>query len=368
MSDTAAVEYPILLAVDDSPDTIALLYAILKDEYTLKVATSGQKALELLSNGLDPDLILLDVLMPNIDGFETCKQIKTCETTAHIPVIFLTGKSDIETEKKCFEYGAEDFVSKPPSPLTLKARVKTQLRLKQARDFLSDKNAYLEEEVNRRTKEISQLQDVTMLAMGSLAETRDNETGNHIKRTQTYIRILAGALSRTGGCRDILNESVIERLYKSAPLHDIGKIGIPDTILLKPGPLTPEEFEIMKQHTIIGRNAILTAEESFKSSTSFLAEAHDITWTHHEKWDGSGYPRGLSGCDIPLSGRLMAVVDVYDALRSKRVYKDAFSHDKSVEIITQGKGTHFDPAIIDVFLQIADTFREISEKYQDTGG
>ena len=367
MSDNTAAGSPTLLAVDDSPDTIALLYAILKDEYTVKVATSGQKALELLSNGLNPALILLDVLMPNIDGFETCKRIKNNDRTAHIPVIFLTGKSDIDTEKKCFEHGAEDFVSKPPSPLTLKARVKTQLRLKQARDFLTDKNAYLEEEVDRRTKEISQLQDVTMLAMGSLAETRDNETGNHIKRTQSYIRILAEELSKTGVCSDILNESVIERLYKSAPLHDIGKIGIPDTILLKPGPLTPEEFEIMKQHTIIGRNAIITAEESFKASTSFLSEAHDITWTHHEKWDGSGYPRGLAGCDIPLSGRLMAVVDVYDALRSKRVYKESFSHDKSVDIIVQGKGTHFDPTIIDAFLHIVDSFREISENYQDAG-
>ena len=204
-----------------------------------------------------------------------------------------------------------------------------------------------------------------MTALGSLAETRDNETGNHIRRTQYFVKALALELRRKQMQNQALSVEWIERLAKSAPLHDIGKVGIPDTILLKPGKLDPDEFEIMKTHTTLGRNAILTAEKILGTPTSFLTIAREITWSHHERWDGSGYPQGLSGEDIPLAGRLMAVADVYDALINKRVYKPAFSHEKTLELIREGSGTQFDPEIIDVFLKITDQFKVIGQTYSD---
>jgi putative two-component system response regulator len=212
------------------------------------------------------------------------------------------------------------------------------------------------------------IQDVTMIAMGSLAETRDNETGNHIRRTQNYIKILAEKLSERPKYASFLTEKTILSLYKSAPLHDIGKVGIPDSILKKPGPLDPDEFEQMKMHTVIGRDAILAAEKSIGTQTSFLSLAREIAWAHHERWDGSGYPRGLRGSDIPLAGRLMAIADVYDALISKRVYKKAFTHEDTVEIIGKETGTHFDPEIGDVFQEISGEFREISLVFADSEG
>jgi putative two-component system response regulator len=242
------------------------------------------------------------------------------------------------------------------------------LRLKSVRDFLEDKNAFLEAEVTRRTREIGMIQDVTMVALGSLAETRDNETGNHIRRTQYYIKTLAESLREHPRFRDRLTGATIELLYKSAPLHDIGKVGIPDSILKKPAKLESEEFEVMKTHTVLGRDAIIAAEKCLDSPTSFLSLAREIAWSHHEKWDGSGYPRGLSGDDIPLAGRLMAIPDVYDALISQRVYKKAFTHEAAVEIIENGAGSQFDPDISSAFSAIADRFRDIARNLRDYGG
>ena len=246
------------------------------------------------------------------------------------------------------------------------ARVKTHLLLKSARDFLKDQNAYLEEEVERRTKEVQVVQDTTIMAMGSLAETRDNETGNHIRRTQHYVRVLAEKLKANPGYAKDLDDTMIGLLYKSAPLHDIGKVGIPDRILLKPGKLTPEEFEIMKTHTTLGRDAIVAAEKHLPAPSSFLRHAREIAYSHQEKWDGSGYPEGLVGPLIPLSARLMAVADVYDALISKRVYKPPFTHEQAVGIIREGRGRHFDPDIVDAFVEVLDEFRKIAEVFADS--
>ncbi|WP_320127851.1 HD domain-containing phosphohydrolase [uncultured Sphaerochaeta sp.] len=212
------------------------------------------------------------------------------------------------------------------------------------------------------------IQDVMMMALGSLAETRDNETGNHIRRTQNYIRVLAQNLTNHPRFSGLLTDETIELFYKSAPLHDIGKVGIPDRILNKPSKLTDEEFTLMKTHTTIGHNAILKAEQALGSQNTFLSVACDLAWSHHEKWDGSGYPRGLSGDEIPLAGRLMAIPDVYDALISERVYKKAFSHEEAVTIITQGVGSHFDPDIARTFLRIADRFHEIAMAFKDNEG
>ena len=247
------------------------------------------------------------------------------------------------------------------------ARVKTHLALKQMQDFLRDQNAFLESEVEKRTQEVVAIQDVTIHAMASMAETRDNETGNHIRRTQHYVKVLAEKLRIHARFEKLLNDDkTIEMLFKSAPLHDIGKVGIPDAILLKPGRLTVEEFEVMKSHTTLGRDAIVHAEKNLGIEVPFLKFAKEIAYSHQEKWDGSGYPEGLSGDDIPISARLMAVADVYDALISRRVYKSPMPHDDAVKIMMEGKGSHFDPDMIDAFIACQDQFRVIGEKYSDS--
>jgi putative two-component system response regulator len=355
-----------VLVVDDTPDNLRLMNGILKDAYRTRVANNGERALSIASTHPLPDLILLDIMMPDIDGYEVCRRLKKDPATADIPVIFLTAKTEVEDEQEGFDVGCVDYITKPVSPPIVLARVKTHLLLKNARDFLRDENAFLEAEVTRRTREVQLVQDVTIMAMGSLAETRDNETGNHIRRTQHYVRVLAEKLRTHAAFAYFLDDKTIELLYKSAPLHDIGKVGIPDRILLKPGKLTPEEFEIMKMHAILGRDAIAAAEKLLDTPSSFLRYAREIAHYHQERWDGSGYPEGLAGTRIPIPARLMAVADVYDALISKRVYKPAFTHEKAVEIIREGRGRHFDPDVVDAFLEVTDDFRQIAAVFEDS--
>ena len=356
---------PTVLVVDDIPENLSLLGAMLKDDYTVKVANNGEKALRIARSAAPPDLILLDIMMPGMDGYAVCWQLKADAATRDIPVIFLTARTDMADEKHGLELGAVDYITKPISPPIVMARVKNHVALKAAADFLRDKNAFLEQEVNRRTEEVRAVQEVTILALASLAETRDNDTGNHLHRTQRYVKVLAQHLKQHPRFETDLTDKNIDLLYKSAPLHDIGKVGIPDRILLKPGPLDPDEFEIMKTHTIIGRDAIEHAERSLGTSVEFLRMAKGIILYHQEKWDGSGYPEGLSGDDIPVYARLMAVADVYDALISRRVYRERMPYDNVVRIITEGRGSHFDPDIVDTFLQVQDEFREIARQYAD---
>ena len=355
----------IVLIVDDFSDNLTLLYEIIKDEYKVKVANNGKKALQIAVTLPQPDLILLDIMMPIMDGYEVCRRLKNEKKTRDIPVIFFTSKTEIEDEKMGLDLGAVDYITKPISAPIVMARIKTHIQLKAAADFLKDKNAYLEIQVANRTQEIIDLQDVTTLSLASLAETRDVVTGHHIGRTQLYIGILAKALKEDPKFSDILTDQMIELFVKSAPLHDIGKVGIPDNILLKPGRLTSAEFEIMKKHSAIGRSAIENAEFQLGKKVEFLRYAKENAYSHHEKWDGSGYPEGIKGCAIPICARLMAVADVYDALVSKRVYKTAMSHEKARTIIMEGRGTHFDPDIADVFLKHNLEFRAIAEKYAD---
>jgi putative two-component system response regulator len=296
-----------------------------------------------------------------------CRELKLDLATRDIPIIFLTAMGDVEDERQGLELGAVDYLTKPVNPPIVLARIKTHLENKAARDFLKDQNAFLEKEIVRRTQEVIAIQDMTILALASLAETRDNETGNHLRRTQRYVKLLALKLKSHPRFAECLSDAHIALLYKSAPLHDIGKVGIPDRILLKPGSLEPGEFEIMKAHTTIGRDAIEHAERSLGKQVEFLQIAKAIALHHQEKWDGSGYPGGLSGDDIPVYARLMAVADVYDALISRRVYRDGMPHEKVVQIIAEGRGSHFDPEIVDVFLQIHDQFREIARQYADSG-
>lgn len=357
---------PVILVVDDTPTNLSLASSLLKDKYTVKVAINAEKALSIVT-GSPPDLILLDVMMPVMDGYEVCRRLKAQPESADIPVIFLTAKSEVEDEELGLSLGAVDYIIKPLSPPILLSRINTHLTLKQARDFLKDKNCYLEAEVARRIKEVSLIREVSIVAMASLAETRDNETGTHIQRTSAYMRELALYLKDKAAFQDVLTPENIQLLIKSAPLHDIGKVGIPDTILLKPAKLTPEEFEIMKTHTALGREAIMKAEALLgKQTKTFLHFAKEIAYYHHEKWNGTGYPEGIAGHNIPIAARLMAVADVYDALISNRVYKKAMPHALAVSIIKKESGKHFDPEVVDAFLTLADRFEKITENIKDS--
>lgn len=358
-----AIEKPTILVVDDTPDNITLLCSLLGEQYRNKVATNGVKALKIARSDPRPDLILLDIMMPEMDGYEVCRQLKADPLTEHIPIIFLTAKTQEGDETKGFELGAVDYITKPIVPPILMARVHTHLALQDARKFLEQQNEVLEEQVEERTRQLAALQDAIIIAMASLAETRDNDTGHHIRRTQHYVRELAVRLKTHPKYETEITDDFIATIYKTAPLHDIGKVGVPDAILLKPGRLTPEEFEIMKLHTVYGRDAIIAAEKSMEAPESFLLTARAIAYSHHEKWDGSGYPEKLAGEDIPLSARLMAIADVYDALITKRIYKDAMPHEEAVKVIEAGKGTHFDPDVVEAFSEIKDKFAAIALQF-----
>jgi putative two-component system response regulator len=355
-----------ILVVDDMPDNLALMNSLLKDEYKVKIANSGKTAIQIANSETPPDLILLDIMMPEMDGYEVCRQLKSNPKTIDIPIIFLTALSEFENEKRGLELGAVDYVTKPISPYIFMARIKNHLALKSMADFLKKRNSFLKIEVAKRTHEIESGQDVTILAMTSLAETRDSDTGNHIRRTQHYVKALAEELRDHPKFSWFLTDTNINLLFKSAPLHDIGKVGIPDSILLKPGKLSPEEFEIMKTHTTLGYEAIVHAENSLGAKVEFLTCAKSIILSHQEKWNGSGYPQGLSGEDIPIAARLMAVADVYDALICRRVYKEPIPHLDAVGIMTKESGIHFDADIIKAFIAIQDEFLEISKKFSDS--
>ena len=353
-----------ILIVDDEKFYIDVLLDLLKDDYSVNIAKTGEQALKRVVNNTPPDLILLDIMMPGIDGYEVCRQLKADKCTRDIPVIFLTVKSEVGDEIHGFELGAVDYIAKPMSPPIVKSRVKNHLMLTQARKILQDQQAVLKQQVEEKTREITRTQDVAIYCMASLAETRDNETGNHIRRTQHYIRLLCNYLRDKAGYKEYLDDKTIDLLFKSAPLHDIGKVGVSDKVLLKPGPLNDDEWHEMKKHPQIGYETLLNTEKQLGRS-SFLDIAGEIALTHHEKWDGSGYPQGLKAEEIPIPGRLMALADVYDALISKRVYKEAFSHHKSAELIAGMKGSHFDPCIVDAFEQLKDEFKAIAEKFND---
>nr|WP_042074666.1 two-component system response regulator [Aeromonas sanarellii] len=355
-----------ILVVDDTPDNLMLMAELLKDKYRVKLANNGEKALRILAGDPLPDLILLDIMMPGLSGLQVAEQLQQDARTRHIPIIFLTSMAAVESELQGLALGAVDYITKPISPSRVLARVETQIKLKAAADFLRDQNDFLEQEVQRRTREVVAIQEVTIQAMASLAETRDNETGNHIRRTQHYVKLLAELLCDHPRFRHFLNDETIHLLFKSAPLHDIGKVGIPDHILLKPGRLTKEEFEIMMTHTTLGRDAIQRAEDQLGFPVDFLRLAKEIAYSHQEKWDGSGYPLGLSGDDIPISARLMAVADVYDALISHRVYKPGMPHEEAVDIIRQGGGWHFDPDVCAAFLSATEQFKAIAERFSDS--
>jgi putative two-component system response regulator len=349
---------PKILVVDDETFYIDVLINLLKEDYNVAVAKDGETALKRIAENTLPDLILLDILMPGMDGYEVCRRIRHDAHAHTIPIIFLTVKGEVEDEIHGFELGAVDYISKPFSPPIVKARVRSHLAL-------FNQKHMLEKAVSERTEEISRTRDVAIFCMASLAETRDNETGKHIRRTQNYVHLLSTRLRNHPKFMTYLDDRRIELIYRAAPLHDIGKVGVPDRVLLKPGKLTDDEWVEMKKHTEYGLHAIENAEKEL-GNTPLLDVAKAIAYTHHERWDGTGYPVGLKGDEIPISGRLMAIADVYDALISKRVYKEAFPHEKAVEIIQSERGTHFDPDITDAFLAEQDEFKRIAEELKDS--
>ncbi|MDD5175575.1 MAG: response regulator [Sterolibacterium sp.] len=369
----------LILLVDDDPAVLSVLKDCLRPHYQVRIATSGGKGMELARMHPLPDLILLDVKLPDMHGYEVCIELKQDSLTEAIPVMFLSSHSDAKNITHGLELGAVDFVSKPVTAPILLARVKTHLRLREAHDLLRDQNAHLEQLVSKRTRDLearttdlqartTELQlshDLTILALGSVAETRDNETGNHIHRTRAYVQVMTERLAPLQPYRENIPKEHWIMIWKSAPLHDIGKVGIPDHILLKPGKLTTDEFQVMKRHPVIGRDALRGAEISMGSENTFLGVAKEITLAHHERWDGAGYPQGLRGESIPLSARIMALADVYDAMISKRVYKPALPHADAVDAIRDGRGGHFDPFLVDCFLENADEFRYIASRFSD---
>jgi putative two-component system response regulator len=382
-----------ILVVDDTPENIAVLGELLSPSYRVRVAPSGAGALRIVTTDPRPDLLLLDVMMPGMDGYEVLRRIRAQPETADIPVIFVTAMDSPNDEEHGLSLGAVDYITKPIKPAIVLARVRAQLELKQARDWLKNQNTYLEAEVERRMHDNQLIQDVSIRALASLAETRDTETGNHIRRTQDYVEILARTMSRDPRFSKLLNPTMMRMIVKSAPLHDIGKVGIPDHILLKPGKLNAEEFEAMKTHSRIGGDAIDMAmrseltdeeydvlrqhfgagrraedqaiEEIVNIPLSFLSVAKDIALYHHERWDGRGYPEGLVGDDIPLAARIMSLSDVFDALTSQRIYKPALPFDESVAMISAASGKQFDPDVVAAFLSQLKVFRAISERYAD---
>jgi putative two-component system response regulator len=367
-----------VLVVDDTRENLTVIAGLLAPYYRVRAVNSGERALKAVESAPFPDLILLDVMMPEMDGYAVIKALRKNPQTQDIPIIFVTAMDADEDEEHGLELGAVDYVTKPVRPAILLARIRTHLELKQSRDWLKDQNGYLEAEVSRRMQENELIKDISLNALASLAEKRDNETGNHLHRTQAYIEAMMEKLADHPRFAEALTTSYQSLIAKAAPLHDIGKVGIPDAILLKPGKLTAEEFEIMKEHSQIGADALEEAIERVlarqthagtsaeqHAPLAFLEIARQIALTHHEKWDGSGYPNGLAADDIPIPGRLMAIADVFDALMCRRHYKEAFSLDRTVGIIVEGRGRHFDPDIVDAFLSIQSQFVDIAARFSD---
>ena len=372
-----------VIAVDDQPDNLLVLEHYLGNDYALTTFRQGQALIDYFETGGQADLILLDIVMPMPDGYSLCRWLKSTPLTRDVPVVFLTSLDSHTDEAHALSLGAEDFIHKPFSPPVVLARVRNHLLLSQTRQALQKQNQTLEILVAERTRKIKEQSDelaersaqliaaqsATISAFCSLVEARDNETGNHIRRTQHYMLALCEALRDHPSFAAELTAPNIQLLFKSAPLHDIGKVAIPDDILLKPGKLNAWEWAIMQRHAELGAAAIAAAQgEVGNKNTSFLEYARQIALSHHERWDGTGYPQQLAGDAIPLAGRLMAIADVYDALISRRVYKPAFTHDAAIAIMREESGRHFDPEILSCMLSIAGRFDEIAQRFSDFSG
>lgn len=345
-----------ILIAEDTPANVDILLDALSDKYDTSVALDGETALRCVGD-VKPDLILLDVVMPGMDGYEVCRRLKASEETRDIPVIFLTSLTMADDEARGLRMGAVDYIAKPFSPKIVEARVHSHMELNRYR-------RHLERMVADRTSDLTITREATIQSMAILAKFRDPETGGHIQRTRSYVESLVRYLHDFTQFAEVLDPESIELISQSAPLHDIGKVGVPDRILLKPGRLTPEEWAEMKKHPLYG-SEVIKRTERLLGPNSFLRFAREITECHHERWDGTGYPNGLSGNDIPISARAMAIADVYDALTSERPYKEAMTHQEAFREIIDGSGTHFDPEMVSAFRTLQYEFESIAKKYRD---
>lgn len=351
-----------VLVVDDSKTDLLMIKGILHD-YDLLFAQEGREALLQLDQNPDVDMMILDLNMPVMDGYEVLQRMKGDSRYDRLVTLILTNADETEAEIRGLDLGAKDYIRKPLNIESLRKRIEVHLRLKHALEEVEESRLLLERKVEDRTRELVATRDMTIHALIGLLEIRNIESSNHSLRTQWMIKILCEQLRRNGQFVHLLTDAYIQELFTTSPLHDIGKVGIPDSILLKPDRLTHQEFEIMKQHVTFGVEA-LSRKLDVEGAATFIVTAIDIVGTHHEKYDGSGYPKGLKEGQIPLSGRLMAIVDVYDALTSKRVYKEAFTHDAAMDVIRGERGKHFDPAVVDAFVAAAEDIRQIGQQYQ----
>ncbi len=357
-----------ILIVDDSEINVEILKEILSDSYHLATASTGEECLNVIRE-FAPDLVLLDVMMPGISGYEVCRRIKTSPVGAFTQVILVSGKASKAERLQGYEAGADDYVIKPFDHDELLAKVRVQFRLRaalakvwEADAKLRAFNEDLERLVDQRTAQIVGMRDLTIFALAKLAESRDPETGAHLERIRNYARILAEQLSMQGPYTAQIDDAFIGDIYRCSPLHDIGKVGIPDAILLKAGRLTREEFEVMKRHTVIGAETLDQAARQACGCGHFLIMAREVARHHHERFNGSGYPDGLAGDEIPLAARIVSLADVYDALTTRRVYKEAFTHETAWSIIEEGRGTQFDPAVYDAFVARREDFLAAHEE------
>lgn len=348
----------VILVVDDDKTNLSLAQRILGPQYRIAAANSGASALKYLETHR-PDLILLDINMPEMNGFEVMERLRSDIHTKSIPVIFLTADAMAETEIKCFQMGAMDFVTKPFVPDILLSRVSKTIELDQYRHNLENMVNDQAQKIMEGSVRLSRIQESVIIGMANLIESRDGSTGKHVKNTQTYVGMIADELLSRGLFAQELTPAYIEDLCKAAPLHDVGKIKIPDAILQKPGKLTPEEFETMKQHTTHSRQIIQTIIGDIEDE-HYVRLVEDIALYHHERWDGTGYPTGLAKSNIPLSARIMAVADVFDALYEERCYKPPVRPiERIMQIMSEGRGTQFDPVILDVFMDMLPQLKEM---------
>lgn len=365
------VPFSLLIVDDNEMNRDLLMRRLGTSGFELVTAENGKEALEKMQQQ-SFDLILLDIMMPVMDGYETLELMQKDEALRRIPVIMITALDDVDCAVRCIEMGAVDYLTKPFNPVLLKARVGANLERKRLSDQeqrrrveVEHDNKDLSDEVRAKVREISESQLAAIFAMSKLAESRDPETGEHLERMREYCRLLSEQLSRMPKYRSIIDREFVENIYAASPLHDIGKVGIEDSVLLKPGPLTDEEWVLMKQHPIIGAETLREVDRQHPGN-AFIFTGIEIAEGHHEKWDGSGYPYGRAGEEVPLVARILALGDVYDALTSKRCYKDAFSHEKSRNIIQEGSGSHFDPDVVLAFFETEDEFMKIRLDYQDS--
>ena len=359
MNDSAIFQsernYARILVVDDDIYILPLLEKMLvKFGFTVFSFTNGAEALEAAQREI-PDLIMLDITMPEMDGYQVCERLKQKSDLKDIPVIFMSAMKSMKDKIKGFEVGAVDYITKPYHPMEVHARLKTHLNLSALRNKLE-----YQKMVEKNVREVSEAQQATIFALAKLAEQRDGDTGAHLERVRDYCELLAQQLAKDSPYADHISEIFIDCIHHASPLHDIGKVAIPDSVLLKPGKLTSKEFETMKSHSIIGAETMQTVFNNY-AGNPFIGMGIEIALYHHERWDGKGYPDGLVGRNIPLSARIMAVADCYDALRSNRCYRKGFDHEKVKEMLLEEEGTHFDPEVIKAFLVLEDRFSHIME-------